>query len=386
MALLVTLMVTSQLAITIFLPSMPSMAEDLGTSQALIQMTVSAYLGAFAIAQLVIGPLSDAIGRRRPLLAGILLFTLASIACSLAPDIETLIAARIVQAIGGCTCLALGRAIVRDTTDGPAATRAMAYLGMALALAPIVAPLIGGQLQVLFGWEANFLFIAGAGWLTLIATYLTLQETLPRVARRPAQASALARSYVRLLGMMRFMGYCLSSASMGGAFQAFIAGSPIALIVVMGLPPEEYGWFILEVPFGYVVGNFISSRLSQRIPRERMILTGGLVASTATCSAVVLSLMGMDTPVTLIVPMFFYAVGSGFLIPNALSGALTSVEPSSAGAAAAVSGFLQMGAGFLATVAIAALVQTSYLQVGGVMFCCTMLSWLIFLALGTTRA
>ncbi|MEL0012715.1 MAG: hypothetical protein VW881_04720, partial [Alphaproteobacteria bacterium] len=189
-----------------------------------------------------------------------------------------------------------------------------------------------------------------------------------------------------VLGMMRFMGYCLSSASMGGAFQAFIAGSPIALIVVMGLSPEEYGWFILEVPFGYVVGNFISSRLSQRIPRERMILTGGLVASTATCSAVVLSLMGMDTPVTLIVPMFFYAVGSGFLIPNALSGALTSVEPSSAGAAAAVSGFLQMGAGFLATVAIAALEQTSYLQVGGVMFCCTMLSWLIFLALGTRRA
>ncbi len=386
MALLVALMVTSQLAITIFLPSMPSMAEDLGTSQALIQMTVSAYLGAFAIAQLVIGPLSDAIGRRRPLLAGILLFTLASIACALAPDIETLITARIVQAIGGCTCLALGRAIVRDTTDGPAATRAMAYLGMALALAPIVAPLIGGQLQVLFGWEANFLFIAGAGWLTLAATYLTLQETLPRVARRPAQAGALARSYVRLLGMVHFMGYCLSSASMGGAFQAFIAGSPIALIVVMGLSPEEYGWFILEVPFGYVVGNFISSRLSQRNPRERMILTGALVASTATCSAMVLSLTGMDTPVTLIVPMFFYAVGSGFLIPNALSGALTSVEPSSAGAAAAVSGFLQMGAGFLATVAIAALVQTSYLQVGGVMFCCTMLSWLIFLALGTRRA
>jgi len=156
--------------------------------------------------------------------------------------------------------------------------------------------------------------------------------------------------------------------------------------VVMGLSPEEYGWFILEVPFGYVVGNFISSRLSQRIARERMIVTGGLVASAATGSAVVLALLGMDTPYTLIVPMFFYAVGSGFLIPNGLSGALTSVEPSSAGSAAAVSGFLQMGAGFLATLVIASLVQTSYLQVGGVMFGCTMLSWLIFLLLGRARA
>lgn len=180
--------------------------------------------------------------------------------------------------------------------------------------------------------------------------------------------------------MMRFMGYCLSSASMGGAFQTFIAGSPIALIVVMGLSPEEYGWFILEVPFGYVVGNFISSRLSQRISRERMIVTGGLIASAATGFTIVLALSGMDTPHTLIVPMFFYAVGSGFLIPNALSGALTSVEPSSAGAAAAVSGFLQMGAGFLATIVIASLVQTSYLQVGAVMFGCAMLSWLVFVA------
>ncbi|MBO6784606.1 MAG: MFS transporter, partial [Alphaproteobacteria bacterium] len=110
MPLLVALMVTSQVAITIFLPSLPSMAGDLGTSQALVQMTVTAYLAAFAVAQLVVGPISDAIGRRRPLVAGMVLFTLASVACALAPNIELLIAARTIQAIGGCTCIVIARA------------------------------------------------------------------------------------------------------------------------------------------------------------------------------------------------------------------------------------------------------------------------------------
>jgi len=142
--LLVMLMVASQVAITIFLPSLPAIADDLGTSQALAQMTVSAYLGTFALAQLVVGPLSDAVGRRGPLLAGLVLFTLGSAACAFAPDITVLITARVIQAIGGCACIVISRAIVRDTTDGAAATRAMAYLGMALAVAPMVAPLIGG--------------------------------------------------------------------------------------------------------------------------------------------------------------------------------------------------------------------------------------------------
>ena len=184
MALLVALMVTSQVAITIFLPSLPSMAGDLGTSQALVQMTVSAYLGAFAIAQLVVGPISDAIGRRKPLIAGLILFTLGSIACAAAPTIDILIGARMAQAIGGCACLVVGRAIVRDTTDGAAATRAMAYLGMSLAVAPMLAPLLGGQLETAFGWQSNFLFTALLGGLTLIATILTLDETLPM--RSPA--------------------------------------------------------------------------------------------------------------------------------------------------------------------------------------------------------
>jgi DHA1 family bicyclomycin/chloramphenicol resistance-like MFS transporter len=385
MALLVALMVTSQVAITIFLPSLPSMAEDLGTSQALVQMTVSAYLGAFAVAQLVVGPISDAIGRRKPMLAGLILFTLASIACAAAPSIEFLIAGRVFQALGGCVCIVVARAIVRDTSDGATATRAMAYLGMSLALAPMVAPLIGGQLETAFGWQANFLFTAALGASTLFASVLTLAETLPIEARRLTNVGALATTYLRLLRMRKFMGYSLSTATMGAAFQAYLAGAPVALIVVMGVSPEDLGYFIISGPLGYIAGNFISSRLARTTDRDTMIWVGGVVAVLGTGTMVMLSLIGLDSPLSLIIPFFVYSVGSGFLVPNSLAGGLTSVEPAAAGSAAALGGFLQMGAGFVSTLVVAALIQTSFLQVGTVMLVCTSFSLLIFVVLVRSR-
>lgn len=385
MALLVMLMVTSQVAITIFLPSLPSMAGDLGTSQALVQMTVSAYLGAFALAQLAVGPISDAIGRRKPLLAGLVLFTLASIACALAPSIDLLIGARIVQAIGGCACLVIARAIVRDTSDGPAATRAMAYLGMSLAVAPMLAPLIGGQLETRVGWQYSFLFTAFLGGLSLIITFLSFVETLPPGARRFTNTAALAKTYLRLFSMGKFMGYSFNTAAMGAAFQAFLAGAPFALIVVMGVPPEQLGYFIMAVPAGYIVGNFISSRMSRLASRRRMIWIGGTLAATGTAVLVILPLTGVDSPYTLIAPLFFYSVGSGFVVPNSLAGAITAVEPAAAGSAAALGGFVQMGGGFLSTIIMASLIQTSFLQVGAVMFGCTFLSLLFFILLVVPR-
>ncbi len=376
--LLVMLMVASQVAITIFLPSLPAIADDLGTSQALAQMTVSAYLGTFALAQLVVGPLSDAVGRRGPLLAGLVLFTLGSAACAFAPDITVLITARVIQAIGGCACIVISRAIVRDTTDGAAATRAMAYLGMALAVAPMVAPLIGGQLEARFGWQSSFLATALLGAGALAATVATLRETLPPGARKLTRPGVLALSYVRLARMARFMGYSLSTGAMGATFQAFLAGTPVAFLVVMGVTPDAFGYFILSAPAGYIIGNYLSSRLAQRVSRGRMIWIGGMLAIAGTGATVALALAGLDTPYTLLIPVFVYSWGSGFVVPNSLAGALTAVEPAAAGSAAALGGFIQMGAGFLSTLIVAGLVQTSFLQLGLLMLGCSVLSWLFF--------
>jgi len=270
---------------------------------------------------------------------------------------------------------------VRDTSDGATATRAMAYLGMSLALAPMVAPLIGGQLEIAFGWQASFLFTAALGASTLLATVLTLPETLPVEARRLANAGALATTYLRLVRMRKFMGYSLSTAAMWATFQTYIAGAPVALIVIMGVPPEELGFFIIAGPLGYIVGNFISSRLASTIDRGTMIWIGGLLAVLGTGATVVLALTGFDTPYSLIIPLVVYSVGSGFLIPNSLAGGLTAVEPAAAGSAAALAGFLQMGTGFVSTLVVAALIQTSFLQVGTVMLVCTSLSLLAFVLL-----
>lgn len=376
--LLVMLMVASQVAITIFLPSLPAIADDLGTSQALAQMTVSAYLGTFALAQLVVGPLSDAVGRRGPLLAGLVLFTLGSAACAFAPDITVLITARVIQAIGGCACIVISRAIVRDTTDGAAATRAMAYLGMALAVAPMVAPLIGGQLEARFGWQSSFLATALLGAGALAATVATLRESLPPGARKLTRPGVLALSYVRLARMARFMGYSLSTGAMGATFQAFLAGTPVAFLVVMGVTPDAFGYFILSAPAGYIIGNYLSSRLAQRVSRGRMIWIGGMLAIAGTGATVALALAGLDTPYTLLIPVFVYSWGSGFVVPNSLAGALTAVEPAAAGSAAALGGFIQMGAGFLSTLIVAGLVQTSFLELGLLMLGCSVLSWLFF--------
>ena len=207
---------------------------------------------------------------------------------------------------------------------------------------------------------------------------VTLQETLPAAARRFTTTGALASTYLRLLGLGRFMGYSLSTASMGAAFQAFLAGAPFALIVVMGVSPEDLWIFIMSVPAGYIVGNYVSSWASQRISRDRMILAGSVLAILCTGVLVALSVSGLDSPFTLIAPLFVYSVGSGFLVPNSLAGALVTVEPAAAGSAAALGGFVQMGSGALATVVVAALTQTSFLQVGAVMLGCTFLSWLFF--------
>jgi DHA1 family bicyclomycin/chloramphenicol resistance-like MFS transporter len=196
---------------------------------------------------------------------------------------------------------------------------------------------------------------------------------------------ALSQTYLRLCVMGKFMGYSFSSAFMGAAFQAFLAGAPFALIVIMGVPVEQLGYFIMAVPIGYIIGNFISSRMSRRASRRRMIWIGGCMAVAGTFVLVLLPLTGLDSPYSLILPLAFYSCGSGFLIPNSLAGALTAVEPAAAGSAAALGGFLQMGAGFASTVVMASLVQTSFLQVGLVMFASTALCLLAFVVMVVPR-
>lgn len=379
------MMFAGQLAVTIFLPSLPSMEAALGTSQAAVKLTISAYLGSFAVAQLVIGPLSDRFGRRMPLLTGLAVFTLASFVCAIAPTIEVLIGARIAQAMGACAGIVITRAIIRDTVDGAAATRALAYMGMALGAGPALAPLIGGQFEIWLDWRASFYATALMGAIVFAASLRTLRETLPPEARRMTGTRTLFLTYLRLLRMPVFMGYSLGTGVLSAAFQAFLAGAPFVLISLKGVPPEQLGLYTLPVPVAFIITNGLAGRMARRYRRHTVIWIGYACALSGTFALVALSLLGLDTPNAMLVPLFVYSAGAGFLLPNCLAGALESVEPPIAGSASALGGFIQMGSGFCSTMVIAAIVLTSFVELASVMAICAVLACVCFVVLVLPR-
>ncbi|CAN0526631.1 unnamed protein product, partial [Laminaria digitata] len=273
---LFAMMFASQLALTIYLPAVPEMALDLGVTSGQVQLIIPAYLGAFALMQLIAGPLSDAFGRRPIILSGLTLFFFASIACALSNDIWQLMGARFVQAAGACTTIVVGRAIIRDTSEGKSAARAMSYLAMALGVGPAMAPFFGGLLLESFDWRSTFFATAVMSALVLLFAFRILGETLPPQTRRPLRPSALLVGYISLLRQRKFMGYSLTISFQSGTFQVFITASPIVLISVMGVSPQLYGLYVMFIPAGFIIASFVSGRLVTRIPVNMIILAGNI--------------------------------------------------------------------------------------------------------------
>ena len=352
--LLAAVISVGQLAVTIYLPSLPFMAEYLGTTQTWVQLVVTVYLATFGLAQLIAGPLSDNLGRRPVLLAGLALYSLASLGAALAPNIQILLIARVFQAFGGCASLVVMRAIIRDTTHGVAAAKANSYLGMSLAVAPALAPIVGGQLETWFDWRASFYFTAITAILVSFVVYFRLAETLPADKRQPAALSGLAGRYLALIKMRVFMGYSLLTSLLSAGFQGYLAAAPIIFIVLFGIPAHLFGWYTIAVPIGFTLGNFLAGRLTPRIGMDRLIL---LALGFGTLGGTVMLLTtvqggGLLPTLTLVV---IYSIVAGLAFPISLAGALNAVEPRIAGAGAAVGGFMQMFLGSVMTAIVAAI-------------------------------
>lgn len=358
--LLAAIVSSGQLAVTIYLPSLPFMAEDLATSQTWVQLVVTVYLATFGLAQLVTGPLSDNLGRRPVLLAGLALYTLASVGAALAPNVQVLLIARVFQAIGGCASLVVTRAVIRDTTHGPAATKANSSLGMSLALAPALAPILGGQLQTWFDWRASFYFTALASVLVLFAAYRLLPETLPVKMRHPTALTGLTRRYLSLTRMREFMGYSLLVSFLSAGFQGYLAAAPIILIVLFGVPVHLFGWYTIAIPIGFTFGNFIAGRITARFGMDNVILVAVGAGSLAGVIMLLTSANGGGLIPTLAL-LVVYSLVSGLAFPASLAGALNVIEPNVAGAGAAVAGFLQMFLGAIMTAVVAAITLRSAL-------------------------
>ena len=333
--------------LNILVPALPGLITRLGTDTGTVQLTLSLFLLSLATAQLLLGPLSDRFGRRPVVLAGLALTVLASLAASAATSIGALIAARIVQAVGASTGVVIGRAIIRDLYERDRAASMIGLVATAMVVAPMISPLVGGLLDMAFGWEAIFLFIALASAAVLLWALSVLPETRP--AGMAAAPGRLWQEWRALLTTRIFHGYVLAGALGSAPFFTFLGGGPYVVVTQMGRSAAEYGlWFALT-SLGYMSGNFTVSRLSQRLGIDAMI-RGGIVFELIGSSLTVIlvaSLPGAG-PAIIFLPQLVTAYGNGLLLPNAIAGAV-SVRPQAAGAAAGMTGFTQMAIGAAST-------------------------------------
>lgn len=324
--------------------ALPGLRAHFGVSISLAQLTLSAFMAAFAVSQLVYGPLSDRFGRRPILLGGLAVFLLASLACTLAASIEGLIVARFFQAVGCCAPTVIGRAIVRDVHGAEGTARMMAYISAGMSLLICLWPIVGGQLVQQFGWRAVFALhaLVGGGMFATAAFLVT--ESNPHLNPAATEVLRTLRNYRTLLADRRFVGYAACNAFSFGAVVSFLSGAPFVLIGRLGIAAWEFGLLLGLAIIGYVLGTLTTARLVTRIGIDRMLRAGSAVGAAAGAGMFALALAGVHTVAAVIVPYFVFLLATGLNQPSAMAGAIGPF-PRMAGTSSALLGFVQLASG-----------------------------------------
>jgi DHA1 family bicyclomycin/chloramphenicol resistance-like MFS transporter len=336
------------LGMHIIIPALPATARALGMSIGTSQLTITLYLIGLAIGQLVYGPLSDRLGRRPVMLGGLSVFTVASIVTAAAPNAAVLIGARILQSLGGCAGLVLGRAAVRDGATAEKAAGQLALLTLVMVMVPAVAPAVGGYLTAYIHWRASFVLLAVFGAVTLAACALMMPETLsePGGGRR-----SMLTAYARLLRSPRFLGYAVGGACSTTAFYAFMSASPFIFETHLHQPTQRVGLYYLLLMLGVAAGSLGANRVAGRIPIPTALrIANGLGILGAALFALA-DATNFLSVATVVAPVSLFMVGAGMASPFALAGSV-SVNPQAIGAASGMYGFIQMGYGMLCTVVV----------------------------------
>lgn len=355
-SLIVSVLLTAMVALgpistDLYLPSLPAIGADFGVANAEVQLTLSVFLAGFAVSQLAYGPLSDRFGRRPVILGGLALYLLATLVCAFATDIEVLILARFFQAVGACVGPVLGRAVVRDIYGRERAARMLSYMGMAMALAPAFGPILGGFLEVWFGWRANFAVLGLFAVVTLAGALATLPETNQWKSQDATRPGRILGNYRSLLRHRSYLGYTIIVACTYSGIFSFISGSSFVLIGLLGLSPDVYGFCFAAIVVGYMIGTFISGRYTVAIGLERMVQLGTAVQVAGGLAGVALHLGGIVSVATIVGPVVVFMAGTGLAMPNAQAGAIGPF-PRMAGSASALLGFFQMGLAALVGIAV----------------------------------
>ncbi|MFK7744582.1 MAG: multidrug effflux MFS transporter [Roseobacter sp.] len=339
-ATLILLAGMSAIVMNIFLPSLPKMTEHFDTEYRVMQLSVALYLGVSGALQVLIGPISDRYGRRPVILWGLAAFLVATLGCIFAPTAEVFLFFRMCQA-AVAVAMVLSRAAVRDMYEQDKAASVIGYVTMGMAIVPMISPALGGILDELFGWKANFwaLFIMGA--LTLWLAWADQGETAVKSGKTLTQQFG---EYPELLKSPRFWGYSLAAGFCSGAFFAYLGGGPFVGSVVFGMSPFWVGLFFGAPAIGYFFGNMFTGMLAQRVGVNRLVLTGALINAFGVGLSLIIFLIGAGTPLSFFGLMTFVGLGNGLVIPNATAG-LLSVRPHLAGTASGLGGAIMIGGG-----------------------------------------
>lgn len=328
------------LAMNIFLPSLPGMTAHFETDYRLIQLSVALYLAVNAVLQLLLGSISDRLGRRRVILIGLAVFLLATLGCIWATNIWVFLFFRMVQA-AVVVGMVLGRAIVRDVVPGNEAASMIGYVNMGMAVVPMIGPAIGGVLDASFGWQASFWLLFGLGLFTFVLAWADLGETAPMQGE---SFRSQISEYPALFSSVRFWGYASAAAFSSGSFFSYLGGAPYVGDTLFGLTTTELGFFFGAPAVGYLTGNFISGRYSTQVGVNRMVLIGSVVNAAGLAVNLALFYAGFGTVYIFFGLITLVGLGNGMVIPNATAGAL-SVRPKLAGTASGLSGALMIGGG-----------------------------------------
>lgn len=341
------------LSIDMYLPALPNIAIDFKISTSSAQLSLTACLIGIALGQILAGPVSDVYGRKIPLLVGLFIYTCASLICVLATTIEIFITMRFIQGLAGSAGIVISRATVRDLYSGAEMTKFFSFLMLINGLAPILAPIFGGQILQFTSWQGVFMVLSGIGICMLVAVWLGMPETLPRHLRSGKSINNLLCTFWGLIKNRKFMGYALGQGFVYAALFAYIAGSPFVLQNIFGLSPQMFSAFFAINGLGIIIAGQITGRLAGRIHETKLLIAGLTMAACGGTFLLIMILCGGGL-YTILLPLFFAVSSTGIVSTSTFSLAMQD-QAKSAGSAAALIGLISfiLGGGSAPLVGIA---------------------------------
>jgi DHA1 family bicyclomycin/chloramphenicol resistance-like MFS transporter len=370
-----SLIALGPLTIDMYLPAFPQLADELDASPASVQLTLTGMLGGLAFGQLVIGPLSDAFGRRRPLLAGLVVHALASLLCAIAPSIAVLSVVRVLQGFAGAAISVVALATVRDLFSGVAVARTMSRLMLVIGLAPIVAPSIGGFILQVTDWRGIFLVLAAAAVVLVGVAMVGLRETLPVERRRSARVGATLRTYRSLLSDRTFVALVLVAGLSFSSLFVYVSGASFVLQEGFGLDARTFGIVFGANSAALTITSQLNPTLIRRFGPVN-VLTGAILAAIAASVALLVAGLAGGGLVTVLVPLMVVLASAGLAMPNTPALALNR-HGEAAGTASAMLGCIQFGVGALVAPLVGVFGSTTAAPMGGVMLAVTSLAALL---------